>query len=322
MTRKEAYKILGLKPSATKEEILLKYRFLTKKAHLDGGGSIEKMSNLNSAKEIAIAHKKNMNKGNRNIIGLVGLIIAIIVLLFGNNLIERYTNSSVKETLEITGDWDEKKANKIVLDLMDDYSKQNDYDVGCIDSNCEIYSEIINHYWVDMAGKKSFVTIACTKTKDEMGACHSCPAPLSIFEFEKLKNGYNLNSQYINRQTLGKYGEPPERISVIPIGHDKFGIEIIDEFDWSGGDGIMTENYFIYCPIGDDLKEVLNIESKYYIIEGYPDANLHNWSTKISTKKEGTGYYDFEANSEGMSNGKKFNTIKNYRFNGIKYEEI
>lgn len=265
-------------------------------------------------------NKRKLTLGEK--LGICSLIVAILVLIFGNNLLERKIFWNSNNSPDIKGAWDERAAEEIIYQLMNEYGRENKYDVGCLEDECEIHHKIIEHFWVDMLDKKSFVTIAYTATVEEMGACHFCPAPLSIFEFVKSSEGYELTAKYFNRETLGKYGNPPEKINVIPIGYDKYGIEIIDDIDWSGGEGIITENYFLYCPIGDDFREVLNFEYKYYILEGYPNVDETKWESTIEFIKEGTGYYDIKVDMNGVIDKKSFEENLRFRFNGLKYIKI
>jgi len=260
---------------------------------------------------------------NKNALAITSIIIALIVLFFGNNLCERYLSKAPDGGLEIAGEWDEKKADSIVYGLMNEYGKKNGFNVSCFEDNCKIHHKIINHYWVELEEKKSYVTVAYTKPDDEMEPCRHCAAPLSIFEFKKTEGGYKLILKYYNKVTLGIYGNPPKKIAVFPIGYDIFGIEMIDEIDWP--EGIRTETYSIYCQVADDLKEVLNIEeNKYYIEDGYPDSDFSfsKWESKVETIKEGRGPYDIQVDVSGILDGKAVNERKKYRFNGVGYEEL
>ncbi|HVW23760.1 MAG TPA: DnaJ domain-containing protein [Polyangiaceae bacterium] len=51
MTREEAYRVLGLSPGATKEEIVAEYRRLMKRVHPDQGGTTYLAAQLNEAKD-------------------------------------------------------------------------------------------------------------------------------------------------------------------------------------------------------------------------------------------------------------------------------
>jgi hypothetical protein len=51
MTREEAYRVLGLSPDATREQIVAEYRRLMKRVHPDQGGTTYLASRLNQAKD-------------------------------------------------------------------------------------------------------------------------------------------------------------------------------------------------------------------------------------------------------------------------------
>jgi hypothetical protein len=51
MTREEAYRVLGLAPGATREEIVAEYRRLMKRVHPDQGGTTYLAAQLNEAKD-------------------------------------------------------------------------------------------------------------------------------------------------------------------------------------------------------------------------------------------------------------------------------
>jgi curved DNA-binding protein CbpA len=54
MSRKEAYDILGLKPDATKNDIIKRYNLLIKKNHPDVEGSEWISKKLNKARDILL----------------------------------------------------------------------------------------------------------------------------------------------------------------------------------------------------------------------------------------------------------------------------
>jgi hypothetical protein len=51
MSREEAYRVLGLSPGATREQIVAEYRRLMKRVHPDQGGTTYLASRLNQAKD-------------------------------------------------------------------------------------------------------------------------------------------------------------------------------------------------------------------------------------------------------------------------------
>ena len=54
MTRKEALKVLGLKPGATREEVIQAHKRLMQKMHPDRGGSPHLAAEINQAKEVLL----------------------------------------------------------------------------------------------------------------------------------------------------------------------------------------------------------------------------------------------------------------------------
>ncbi len=55
MTREEAYRVLGLSPGATRDEIVAEYRRLMKRVHPDQGGTTYLAAQLNEAKDCLLA---------------------------------------------------------------------------------------------------------------------------------------------------------------------------------------------------------------------------------------------------------------------------
>jgi hypothetical protein len=54
MTREEAYRVLGLPPGATREQIVAEYRRLMKRVHPDQGGTTYLATRLNEAKALLL----------------------------------------------------------------------------------------------------------------------------------------------------------------------------------------------------------------------------------------------------------------------------
>ncbi len=54
MTRAQAFQVLGLDPTAPREQILATYRRLMKKVHPDQGGTTYLATQLNEAKDVLL----------------------------------------------------------------------------------------------------------------------------------------------------------------------------------------------------------------------------------------------------------------------------
>ena len=151
---------------------------------------------------------------------LWSIVIAIITFfasLFGIwsdglNIKDRFAT----ENIDIIGKWDTITAYKKVNELMEQYDKTDTFSVRDIMTLKPFKNKIhkvINSYWVDLVEKQSFFVVAYTGfelSDGEIGTCHSCPAPISIFEFQKIKEGYKIVNKYFDLTIYeGEYGNPP-----------------------------------------------------------------------------------------------------------------
>lgn len=254
--------------------------------------------------------------------GLILVISIFLFLLIGFYLMQfvKDVDSIVNENsnIDIMGKWDTKKVDGIVFSQMQKYnSTGGGYNLRDIVSNekIPIYHKIIDYYWVDLEGRQSYFVVAYSGGFDNeiYSTCHSCPAPISIFEFQKVEGGYKLINSYLDIEIMeGEYGEPPKEINILSIGFNKFGVEVKDEFQTSG-EVFDLEIASIYTLIGDDFKNVLSVDLSS--IEFYSRDVF--FVSSMSIVKEGTGYYDIEISIKNL----KEKTIEKeyYVFNGVEY---
>lgn len=222
-----------------------------------------------------------------------------------------------KSNLAIIGNWSASKAEKIALDLV----KKDGLEPDCLFGDCIMEYQLIQHSEITLKNKNSVITIFASKSSGEQ--CHSCDAPISIFEFEQVEGGYKLAAQYINISTLGTYGNAPDNINVIQIAQNQYAIEIENVMDWSGGDAINTNIYELYLPQKKSLEKIFYFEEKDYWIDPInPDYKSSKWSSKIIFIENGKGLYNMSIKTVGKKKNIPLNEEYFLQFDGNKYVTI
>ena len=83
-----------------------------------------------------------------------------------------------------------------------------------------------------------------------------------------------------------------------------------------------TEGWLmLFAYIGDRFTPVFGIDSYFENYAGLQGDIGDYWETKLSFVKQGTGFYDFTAITEGLNKGERTFKTQAFRFNGLEYVE-
>lgn len=241
-------------------------------------------------------------------LGAVASIIAIVIFFSGHSDISKINENIGKETIQ--GEWNEADANKIVIESMKDFYKDN--------ANLK-HSVSRVSYIPYSSGEESYIVVAYTQKMErgEAYSCHACSVNMSIFEFSKNNKHWVLNNKDINVSEVGSWGEMPD-VKAMEIGSNRFGIAIYQGYTGQGNT-VMTTT--IYSKLGANFKDIFSIK----ISESNTEPRwCTNWDSVIKFDKKGSSFYDFTILKEGivedeLGNCNEVEEKTIYKFDGQEY---
>nr|WP_320194254.1 hypothetical protein [uncultured Desulfobacter sp.] len=240
-------------------------------------------------------------------VGIFSLLLSIAILVI-TSLLE----TKVDKVL-IQGEWDKKKANEIVLELMKQYGGPNEYGFEPYDESDKIMHKIFDHYTLNYVNETVKIVIAYSNIESNTGRC-SAPK-LSIVEFVKNQNGWNLKESYINAFPAGTWGKPPSSINIYAIGFNIFGVVVQHG---ETGKGYTNTYTSIHANIGGEFLQIF-FEVTGGDSSGSFNPLLEDWNSAITFRQQGTSIYDLVIHQTGRKDGQPLNFKAVYKFDGRKY---
>ncbi len=230
-----------------------------------------------------------------------------------------------KDDLEIAGRWNPEIATGLAKNKIRESSeayasrkKTCDADTGGYEVGCDTVIREVGTYNLAYHDKESIVLVYGIS----QGECHVCGVTVSIFEFEKKPEGWDLVLQDIDVIHTGTWGLLlPNSVNVYPIGNNIFGIFIDNGY---GSQGAAMFFKSIYVKIADEYKEVLDICTRYsynnFIEEnGELVESTDLVETTLDVIPSNTGFHDLKLTVKGEMLDENLEGSVLLAYNGMQY---
>lgn len=226
----------------------------------------------------------------------------------------------------INGKWSSKDAQQLVMKQLDEHEAQNKFkfqknstdQTGEDKSNpkdFDLTHTFLGEFYVPYRNRETMVI--ATASNYESNNCHACAPSLSFFELVKNESGWATGSVNIDAFDWGSWGEfNPEDMKVLAVGDNIYGVVLESGYTAQGVVDIATA---IYVQIGDEFREVFQINTSHNDGGAGMHATNSAWDSEIIFRKEGVGFYDFLLIRKGTKDSKKFVEEELYKFDGKKY---
>lgn len=256
----------------------------------------------------------------RNILG--GLIaVTALYLLFGGNLLLR---NLMSDRVVLHGRWNNYKAQRYVIGQLRKYGDAGDYGFAISRGQDPAAHHFIHDYFpLNYRDGKGYLVAAYTKPVPF--DCAACAPRISLMEFRQADDGWALAAKSIGEITAGSWGSPPERIDVIRIGTDWYGVVI----EYSAGNNGMEETLLtIYTNIDDEFRKVFTLVTDRTVqAPGAKASTAVSWEVEVLPPEEpGPAFYDIRARRVDaaalLDDTTDPEEKRIYRFDGDKYVQI
>lgn len=182
------------------------------------------------------------------------------------------------EKNKIVGKWNLEVAKRMVEQQLENH----DWDISQPYLEMPLQHSFAGDYHLFYKSKEGI--ILAFGTISEGADCHACAPYLSLFEFERHGNGWELVTSDVAISRFGQWGRLP-KLGVHAIAADRYGIFLQDGYMAQGwGVGITS----VHVCVGDKFKQVLNLITSQMNPEG------QGWNSKLTMRTTASGLYDIE----------------------------
>lgn len=172
-------------------------------------------------------------------------------------------------------------------------------------------------YAVNTKPSKGMIVITFSNHGDNHS--HVARGILSLFEFQKLNNDWQLTQKYIAFGIGTEYGLEPIWCKLVHIGsNNKYAV--IVQTNYSGNGGHEIEIQSIYSEVGCSFELVFDFRN-YEHYEDYPKYFEYTEGySNMRIVKSDKAWFNIDTKSEDAEwNGKTHGAVKRYVFNGKEY---
>ena len=184
-----------------------------------------------------------------------------------------------------------------------------------------IYHETVfaNQFSLDPKASKSLIVITFSNHSGNL--YHAARGMISLFEFQKQHQTWQLTRKYLAFGIGTEYGLEPLWCKLVCIGNNnKYAVIVQTNYSGNGGHEIETQS--VYSEVGCSFELIFDF-TNYEHYEDYPkDFEYTEGYSNLRFLKSNKSWFDIETKSEDIEwNDKTPGAVKRFVFNGKDYVE-
>jgi len=273
---------------------------------------------------------------------LLILIVIVVIVIDINKLILKHKFKIIKTDkqtqiytekefypIQDTLSADFEKINNDTIPLAVDIRKKIETELKSNNWNNEFHTDELYEIYHETIFAQQFASvnypiqrqIVVVFTNYTCNLCHACYGRISLFEFHKQLNNWQLTSQFPAFGNGNEYGLEPVWCKLAQIGN-KNQYALIVQTTYSGNGGHDKETQSVYTELDGQFKPVFEFTNYEYYNDQPSDITYTEGNSQMRFINTGKSWYDIEAKSENTKwNDKTPGNVKRYVFNGKEFVE-
>jgi hypothetical protein len=170
----------------------------------------------------------------------------------------------------------------------------------------------------DYGNGRSFIVI--TFSNSTANLCHACRGKISLFEFQKKNEKWQLIRKYLAFAFGDEFAFEPRGFDLVRIGNkNKYAVIVHTGYSGQGHD---QESKSVYAVVDHSFDQVFEFTSYEYYNDYPKDIEYTDGYSGMRILESNKDYFDIETKSyESDWNDKTPGAVKRFVFNGKKYIE-
>jgi len=172
----------------------------------------------------------------------------------------------------------------------------------------------------DRANYKKLIVI--TYSNHVGNLCHAARGRMSLFEFRKEHQNWQMTRKYLAFEYGDEYGLEPVSCELVQIGnHTKYAVIVQTSYSGNGGHEIQTQS--VYAEVNNAFELVFDFTSYEYYNEPPEGFEYTEGTSTMRIVKSNKTWFDIETKSEDTEwDDKTPGSVKWFEFNGKEYIEV
>ncbi len=273
---------------------------------------------------------------------LLVLIVIVVIVIDINKLILNYKFKIIKTDIQTqiypekefypiqdTLSVDFEKINNDTIQLADDIRKKIETALKNYNWNNEFRTDELYKIYHETIFAQQFTStsldlqrlIVIVFTSYTGNFSHASSGRISLFEYQKQENNWQLTSQFPAFGNGNEYGLEPVWCKLVTIGN-KNQCALIVQTTYSGNGGHDKETQSVYTEVDGQLESVFEFTNYEYYNDQPSDITYTEGNSQMRFINTGKSWYDIETKSENtLWNDKTPGNVKRYAFIGKEYVE-